>query len=106
TKILSSAGSHWTFHEQIEMLADLSMAWCDALDAIEQGFRVVCSEMKLETAYLNPAKESETLSNGYKVSRAEFKEALAHPPGSDAFLPLKIVLFRYLGCETRRESLS
>lgn len=107
TKILSSAGSHWTFNEQVEMLSDLPMAWCDGLHAIEkEGFLVICREMKLETAYLNPVREGAKLSNGYKVSRADFENSLNNPPRLDAPIPLETVLFRYLGTEISRQSLS
>lgn len=106
TKILSSAGSHWTFFEQVEMLSDLPMAWCDALHAIEkEGFRVVCREMKLETAYLNPVKAGLKHSNGYKVSRADFEKALNNPPRSEMPISLETLLFRYLGCEISRHNL-
>lgn len=99
--IIDAAIDNNTLEEQLENLSSISLIGTDASYAIKcNGFKVVSAEMQLELEKLNPQK------NTFAVCLDELNEALYHASGPDENHLSKATIFRYLGTETARESLS
>jgi hypothetical protein len=96
--IIDRAIAQHNLREQLLELRNLSFVYTDVPYAISHNdFHIVCAEMDLYAAALNPSTKS------YAVSLDELKKAVKKHTLGDAYL--KRAIFRYLGKVSLRESL-
>ena len=103
--LIQNAINHGTLIEQVDCLDGLSFKWLDMNYAIEKnGFKVLSKEMQLDFSKQKYQTELNTSYPSYKVSSQFLLECIKNYP--DNKVNLKSMLFRYLGGEGLKASLT